>query len=190
MLFHSTRLRAGGLALAVPCLLAVPVSAQQKAATGDLREISAYTFTMPKFKRLMTAMLNLGKAVQADSSMVVKLDDMSNLSVDQSVARYAAVPAAKRAIADAGLTPREYVVAQGAMLQAGMSYAIMKQYKLTADSVSKTTGVSKANLEFFRANEAEIERIGKEMEALAPKDRPSNDGADANADAEAGDTIE
>jgi hypothetical protein len=49
-----------------------------------------------------------------------------------------------------------------------MSYGFMNQYHLTADSVSRATGVSKANLEFFRANEAELNRMTKEMQAHVP----------------------
>jgi hypothetical protein len=54
-----------------------------------------------------------------------------------------------------------------------MSYGLMKQLHLTPDSVAKTTGVSKANLEFFRANEAELEQMRQTMEAQMPKDEPA-----------------
>lgn len=39
-----------------------------------------------------------------------------------------------------------------AVALARMAYGIMKQYKLSADSVSKSTGVSKANLAFIRVH--------------------------------------
>jgi hypothetical protein len=171
---RSSRVRVVALVLALPCLLTATAAAQ-KPGDKDLQAISAYTFTLPKYKQLMTAMINLGKAAQQNPSMADALEDSGNLSLDQMVARYSAVPAAKKAIVDAGLTPREYAVAQMAMIQAGMSYGIMKQYKLSPDSVSKTTGVSKANLEFFRANEAEIERMGKEMQAQMPKEKPADE---------------
>jgi hypothetical protein len=170
---RSSRLRAA-LFLAFPCLLATTAAAQ-KPADKDLQAISAYTFTLPKYKQLMTAMINLGKAAQQNPAMADALEMSGDQTLDQMVARYSAVPAVKKAIADAGLSPREFAVAQGAMIQAGMSYGIMKQYKLSPDSVSKSTGVSKANLEFFRANEAELERMGKEMEAQMPKEEASGE---------------
>jgi hypothetical protein len=105
------------------------------------------------------------------------LEGSGNLTIDQAAARYGTVPPVKRALADAGMSPREFAVAQGAWLQSAMSYGVMKQYKLSADSVSKTTGVSKANLEFFRANEAEIERMGKELQAQMPKEKEDEEGS-------------
>jgi hypothetical protein len=134
---------------------------------------------MPKYKQFMNAMLNLGKAAQRDSTIGGALEDSGNLTLDQSVARIEAVPAARKAIAQAGLTPREFTLAQGAMLQGGMAYGLMKQYHLTADSIVKATGVSRANLEFFRANEAELERMGKAMEAQMPKDQLTDEAGEA-----------
>jgi hypothetical protein len=173
---RSSRVRAIVLGLALPCLI-TSAAVGQTAADKDLKAISAYTLTMPKYKQLMTAMLNLGKAAQRDPKLAESLKDSGNLSIDQMVARYDAVPPVKRAISDAGFTTREFAVAQGAMLQAGMSYGLMKQLKLSPDSVSKTTGVSKANLEFIRANEAEIERMGKEMQAQMPKEEAAEDAS-------------
>ena len=185
MSVRAPRSRATIMALAFPCLLAVPALAQQS-GDKDLKEISAYTWTMPKYQQLMTAMVNLGKAAQRDPKLTDSLEGSGNLTIDQAAARYGAVPPVKQALADAGMTPRQYAVAQGAWLQSAMSYGVMKQYKLTADSVSKTTGVSKANLEFFRTHEAEIERMGNEVKAAMPKDADE----DASSGAEGADTTE
>ena len=117
------------------------------------------------------------------------LPAINDLSIDQLTARYNSVPSVKAAITKAGMTPRELALAQGAFLQAGMSYGLMKQLKLSPDSVVKATGVSRANLEFFRANEAEINRLSQEMEAQMPKKQPS-DEADAADTGEDGDSTE
>jgi hypothetical protein len=187
---RALRSRATMLALALPCLLTAPALGQSS-ADKDMKEISAYSWTMPKYKQLMAAMVSLGKAAQRDSTIGSALEGSGNLTIDQAAARYGAVPPVKQALADAGMTPRQYAVAQGAWLQSAMSYGIMKQYKLTADSVSKATGVSKANLEFFRANEAEIERMGKEMQATMPKEANDETGASSGeAESEGADTTE
>lgn len=178
---HTARSRALLLALALPCLLSSTATAQ-RSADNDLRAISAYTLTMPKYKQLMTAMANLGRSAQRDPKVGAALEGSGNLGIDQMVARLDAVPPVKQALGDAGLSTREFAVAQGAMLQSAMSYGIMKQYKLSPDSVSKSAGVSKANLEFFRANEAEIERMGKEMQAQMPRDAGETAEAEAEAD--------
>jgi hypothetical protein len=182
MPYFAARARAFALGLAVPCLLTSTAAAQGQ-GDKDLKAISAYTLTMPKYRQFMNAMLNLGKAAQADPHLGDALEDSGNLSIDQLTARYASVPGVKPAITKAGMTPREFALAQGAFLQAGMSYGLMKQMKLSADSVVKATGVSRANLEFFRVNEAEINRMSKEMEAQMPTEKAS-DEADAAEEAD------
>lgn len=189
MLSSASRNRAFALAIALPCLLTSTASGQ-KQVDKDLKVISAYTFTMPKYRQLMAAMVNMGKISLRDSKVAESMEDTENLSLDQTIAQYSAIPPVKKAITDAGLTPREFAVAQGAMLHAGMSYGMMKHYKLTPDSVSKATGVSMANLEFFRVNEAEIERMGKEMQAQMPKEARSDEVSEDGSDDEESDSTE
>jgi hypothetical protein len=57
------------------------------------------------------------------------------------------------------------VLTQGAVLQAGIAYGMMKQLKISPDSAMKAFGMSRANLEFVGKNEAEITRFMKEAEA-------------------------
>jgi hypothetical protein len=173
--FLVTRSRAIAPALALIGLFAAPLPAAAQ-ADKDIKAITAYTFTMPKYKQLLAAYIHLGKAAQRDAGLGRAMEGSGDLSLDQMVARYDAIPAARKAIGDAGMTTREFAVAQGAMIQVGMSYGMMKEYKLSADSVSKATGVSKANLEFWRTNEAELERLNQEFQAQMPKDE-----ADAEA---------
>ncbi len=181
----STRCRAAALALVLPGLLSTAAAAQ-KSGGKDLQTISAYTLTMPKYTQMTTAMMNLGKAAQMDPSLAAALENSGNLSLDDMAARFDGVPPLKKAIGDAGLTPREFAVAQGAALQAGMAYGIMKQYKLSPDSVSKSTGVSKANLEFIRVHEAEIERMGREMQAQMPQGEGEKSDAAGSESADSG----
>jgi len=178
----AARGRALAVALALPCFLA-PSAAAQGHGDKDLKAISADTLTMPKYRQFVNAMLNLGKAAQADPQMGEALEASGSLSIDELTARYNSVPPAKAAISRAGMTPRDFALAQGAFLQAGMSYGLMKQMKLSPDSVVKTTGVSRANLEFFRVNEAEINRLSQEMQAQLQQESPSDEaGAATGAD--------
>ncbi len=73
------------------------------------------------------------------------------------------------AIAKTGLTTRDFVLAQGAALQAGMAHSLVKSGKLTADNAIKKPGVSRANLEFFQKNEARISRLVQDYVARKPK---------------------
>jgi hypothetical protein len=166
------------LMLAAP--FTISTASAQAADDKDSKAVSSYTLTMPKYKKLMQAMVNIGKAAQKDTALASAIEDSGNKSLDQMTAALNAKPPIRNAITSAGLTSREFAVAELALLQAGMSYGLMKQYKLTADSVHKATGVSMANLEFYRTNEAEIEKLTKQMEAQMPKDNSSGEADDSS----------
>ena len=57
--------------------------AAQRAGDNDLKEISAYTWTKPKFKQLMTAMANLGKAAMSDP--IAPSQDLAGLTLGASL---------------------------------------------------------------------------------------------------------
>jgi hypothetical protein len=70
------------------------------------------------------------------------------------------------------------VLTQWALIQTGMAYAMTKGSGASRDEVVNQAGVSKANLEFYAKNEAEINRLAKEAEARAPK-TPEGSGSDS-----------
>jgi hypothetical protein len=176
----SLALRSAVLSLMLAAPFGISTAGAQGNGDKDSKAVSAYTLTMPKYKKLMQGMLNIGKAVQKDSALGSAIEDSGNKSLDQMTAAYNAKPQIRNAIAAAGLTSREFAVGLMSLLQTGMSYGLMKQYKMSADSVHKATGVSTANLEFYRANEAEIDRMTKQMEAQMPKDRSSGEVDDSS----------
>ena len=91
-------------------------------------------------------------------------------------------PQVKAAITSTGLTTRDYVLTQWALLQTGMAYAMTRGTGATQDDMIKKAGVSKANLEFYTQNEAEINRLAKEAQARAPKLADGEDSGDADGD--------
>jgi hypothetical protein len=58
-----------------------------------------------------------------------------------------------------------------------MAHVLIKSGTLPPDSAVKKAGVSRANLEFFQKNEAELERLAKEAAAKAPE-LPDDDGGE------------
>ena len=176
----SLALRSAVLSLMLVAPFTISTASAQGKDDPDSKAVSSYTLTMPKYKKLMQAMVNIGKAAQKDSALASAMEDSGNKSLDQMTAAFNAKPPVRNAIAAAGLTSREFAVGEMALLQAGMSYGLMKQYKLTADSVHKATGVSMANLEFYRTNEGEIDRLTKQMEAEMPKDSSSGEADESS----------
>jgi hypothetical protein len=149
------------LALFAPFALAQPVAAQ--AADKDLAEISAYTLTMPKYQQYLAATQNLTEAAAANPEST--MEGPGSASIDEIVAKISAIPPAKSAITSAGLTVRDFVLMQGALLQTGMAYGMMKQFNISKDSVVRTAKVNPANLDFYANNEAEIKRLAEEADA-------------------------
>jgi hypothetical protein len=164
------RVRARAVQLAVLALpLTAPAISAQSQPDADLKAISAYALTMPKYKQYLDATVNLANVAAKNPQLAERLDGFGNKSLAEQVKLLEGVPQVRGAITATGLTTRDYVLTQGALLQAGMAYALTKDAKMPPDSVIKKAGVSRANLEFYQKNEAEIGRLAKEAEARAPK---------------------
>lgn len=168
-----------GLALS----LAAPAVSAQSQADADLKAVSAYTLTMPKYKQFLDATVNLANAAVKNPQLAQGLEGVGNKSVAEQVKALEGVPQIRGAITSTGLTTRDFVLTQGALLQAGMAHVLTKDAKMSPDSVVKTAGVSRANLDFYQKNEAEIGRLAKEAEARSPKlPDDEDDGASGEGD--------
>ena len=170
-----SRLRVQAARLAVVALSFAAPAAAQSQAGADLKAISAYTLTMPKYQQYLDASVNVAAAAAKNPALAAKFEGFGNKSLSEQVDVMEGLPPIRSAITATGLTTRDYVLTQGALLQAGMAYAMTKGTGMSVDSVVKTAGVSRANLEFYQKNEAEIVRLGKEAEARAPKQAEADD---------------
>jgi hypothetical protein len=155
----------------------------------DLKAYNSYQLTLPKYKKFLDAMVNLAKAAEKNPAVGQSLEGAGEKSIAQTVAAYNKVPQVRRGISAAGLTTRDFVLTQGAFLHAGLAYALMKQGGFSPDSAVKTMQVSRANLDFVRKNEAEINRLTKEAEAKAPglKEARGNGEDSGEGEEESGD---
>lgn len=148
--------------------IAVPAASAQASADPDLKAISTYTLTMPKYQQYLDANVNIAKAASENPQLAGQLDGYGDKSLSEQIKLLDGIPPVKAAIADAGFTTRDYLLTQAALLQAGMAHAMTRDAKMPDDEVVQKAGVNKANLEFYRKNEAEINRLAKEAESRAP----------------------
>jgi hypothetical protein len=155
-------------------LVTGPAAVAQSSGDADLKAIGSYTLTMPKFRQYLDATVNMANVAANNPQLANRLEGYGNQSVTEQIKLLDGVPQVRSAITATGLTTRDFVLVQGALIQAGMAHAMTKGMNMPADSVIKQSGVSKANLEFYQKNEAEIGRLAKEAEARAPK-LPEND---------------
>lgn len=132
----------------------------------DAQEINRYVLTNAGLAKYVAAVENLRPLAAQVSSCDSEGDDGGG-SISAAAARIDGVPAAKAAIASAGLTTREYLVFSFALLQAAMAAWAQEQ------GGSLPAGVSQANVNFFKANKAKIDSIA-----------PLDDGCDDSRDEE------
>jgi hypothetical protein len=168
------------LILGLQVLLNPSLASAQEDDDPDAKAYSTYTLTMPKFKKFFAASVNLANAGQRNPEVKKALQTVFDGSLDEGVAHLNRVPEARRAIADAGLTPRDFILTFGVSVGAKMANDMMKKQGMTAQAAAENAGITKAQLEFYRKNETEIARLEKEAEAKAPSlkiDRAQETGA-------------
>lgn len=131
-------------------VLALTLPGLSIAEDADSQEINRYRLTdaaLMKFERAVSNLRPLAKQISS-------CDEENPDSIADMTARIDRIPAAKAAIASAGLPTREFVVFMFATFRTGMAVWAAEQ-----PGGELPPGVSKANVEFYRANRAKIEGI-------------------------------
>jgi hypothetical protein len=182
MAFDSRFLRTGALSLAVA--LACVACEQQAGATGDaklagevpevsggrsadgnadVREVSRYQLTMADMRKWAAANANL-KKIAAENPQLEQDDDDddSSKSLDEIEARIDSTPAARKAVAAAGLTAREYAVISWAYVQAAFAHIALEQ-GADPNKIAREAGIHPANLRFVKEHAAELKKLNDEL---------------------------
>jgi hypothetical protein len=120
----------------------------------DTQEIARYVLTDAALAKYTQATKNLGVHAKQMPGDCDDGDDAK--SIDEMVTRFNAVPGAKAAVQSAGLTTREYLVFTMSLFQNGMA-----AWALTQPGGKLPAGTSMANVNFYRAHEAAIKKLGE-----------------------------
>jgi len=147
-------------------------------ADRDAREIGSFVLTDAGLAKYTQAVKNLGAHAKRMRDACGDDDSESARSLDQMAARLDAIPEVKTAIRSAGLTTREYLVLTLSLFQNGMA-----AWALTQPGGKLPPGTSMANVNFYRAHEAAIKRLGEQT-------KDSNCDADASEGDSEGDSEE
>lgn len=162
--------------------LTLPAAAAEAQSSADLEAIGATTLTMPKYKQYLDATVNLAIVIVKNPKVGAGMEGMGEKTIAEQVKLLEVQPQVRGAISATGLTTRDYVLTQWALLQAGMAYAMTKGSGVSQDEIAKKAGVSKANLDFYAKNEAEISRLAAEAKARTPRLPDDDDEADGGYD--------
>lgn len=145
----------------------------QDASDQETVEIRAYALSVAGLEKYRQATTNLAQPGEALSQNCDK--DQDDQSLDAMVAEIRGIPGAAEAIESAGLPVREYVVLTWAMVQAGFA-----AWSLDQPGGELPPGVSMANVEFYRAHEAEFQEAASLVEPYKCDDN-GDDGYDEEA---------
>jgi hypothetical protein len=139
--------------------LMLPASAQAQVAR-DTQEINSYVLTDAGLARYAKAVQALGALSKQGSGDCEDSDDDSSKSLDQMVAKLNSRPGVKAALQGAGMTPREYIVFSMSIFQTGMA-----TWALGQPGGKLPPGLSMANVNFYRKNEAAMSRLATDSES-------------------------
>lgn len=188
--------------LVAPAFVARPAAAQ---GSADEKAIAAYRLSMPALQKAGRATERMLELVLRDASLAEELearareeeDGNDGQTIADIVAAYDRMPKLKGAITGTGLTVREFIVMQLAMMQAALVVGFQDPEN-TGKAITIPDGVSKENVAFVRANWDELQRMGaratalqKELEARtraargeAEPEEPSDEETDEPTDEE------
>jgi len=145
--------------LAVTTLaLAFPGSALAQ-VSRDTQEVNSYVLTdagVAKFAKASEALKRMKDRMPSDCDDNDDSDDSDAKNIDEMVAKMNSVPGAKAAIASAGMTTREYFVFMMSLFQTGMA-----SWALAQPGGKLPPGMSMANVNFYRKNEAAMSRMAE-----------------------------
>jgi len=167
-MFQLHRLATTLMTILAVALFIPAASVAQGFSDRDTLEIGSYVLTETGLAKYTQAMRNLSAAAKRFAGDCD--DEESAQSLDEFVARINAVPEARAAITSAGMTTREYVVFGWSLLQNGMAAWVLSQPGGTLPS-----GTSMANVNFYRAHEAAIQKIGNPSESADCDDGDSEE---------------
>jgi hypothetical protein len=146
----------------------VPVVAASQ-SPEDLKAYGDFRLNLENYQQYLDATINLANVAVMDPVLSKRLNGLGTQPVAEQVKQLTGFPEARDAITRTGLSVRDFVLVQGAALQAGVAHTQVKNHKLTADNAIKKPGVSRANLEFYQQNEARISRLLQDHEMRKPK---------------------
>jgi hypothetical protein len=147
---------------------------------ADLKEVRSYQLTEKKLDQFAQALRNMADAV--DKNPELKKEDNSlgaNASINDMVAAFDKIPPIKNSVESAGMSTREFVLFQMALMSAAMGHYLVQQgQKLPSEFSAEHAKFYKEHEEKFKALEKEWKAIDKEMDAKDNEDEEGEEESD------------
>jgi len=141
-------------------LLAAAGTASAADAEGD-RAVH-YPLTMARMQAFYDAQLNLIQAAERDPKLGDAVETDASEPAAKTIARLEAQPQIRKALADAGLTPRQYVYISVAYMGAAFGLVYQQNAHGKLDTVYDA-----ANVAFFKAHKQALEAMAAKTQQQA-----------------------
>ncbi|HET6569412.1 MAG TPA: hypothetical protein VFG50_15700 [Rhodothermales bacterium] len=138
-------------------------------ADADLRSVQDYKLSMDRIDQFYASMRNVALALKDMTPEERQQHDVElgegDASLDEMAERLDQEPVMRKALADAGLSAREYAVLTMAILQSGMAAAILEMRpEADADSLIRAMQANPENVRFMQEHKDELEAKQKAMQ--------------------------
>jgi hypothetical protein len=148
-----------GIIVGLLLITAMSVAQSKAGDTKDAKEIAAFKLTTDGLTKLSNSLKALDELSKKNPALREKVEDSDNgeETIDETLALYERHPEVISAIKSSGLTPREFVVTNYALVVNSMAMAYRK-----AGMKDVPPGASTANMNFIETHRKEIEAMNKE----------------------------
>ncbi len=171
---YTVRNVTAALMLAVLCIVFSATRVLADFSKADEREVNQYQLTEKKLDQFAQANKNLIEAFQKDpglSSRISKTE--AGIKKEKDLTATAELfdkwPEVKKAIADAGMTTREYWVFQMAMIYGATGYMAQKAGGKAPESFSLK------NIEFYKTHETKFMALQNDLKMLGQLMEPNSE---------------
>lgn len=157
---------------ATPSAVRAQSPEQRVRDASDMKTLAAYRLTMPAVRKLAAAYENM-LPLAADSALARQVErDKDNrpaqnaASIDDMTEFFGRYAPIRSAITRAGLTPREFTVANLSLMQSTMVVGFSDLAKDKGQPFNEAaSGASPANVAFVRQNRAELDLVMAKLKA-------------------------
>lgn len=130
----------------------------------NVQALGSYQLTMDDVRKMGRAAQNIGALVERRPELRDSLQ-LGGFDPNAIYERLNSIPDARAAVEQAGMTPRQYVTAMSALMQASLVLGMREKGMALPAQVP----VNQANIDFLRENRDEIQRL---MMSIAAQVRP------------------
>jgi hypothetical protein len=191
---RTTRSRLGTLARGTAAIVLVAVAAsalpararaQKTQADADMEALKNYRLTEAAMAKYIKASQNLVTLVKSKPEWAKNIEKSQNdnASFADIAAFYDKIPPVRQALSSAGMSSREFVLFTFSMFQAGMGAWAMSQ-----PGGKLPEGTPAENVAFYKKHEAQLKKLGEEMQAASKESSNKGDETDEDQSAESDST--